>query len=52
MKFPAKAKSEITCALSDCCCDDLTKFRYEFEAYLCDYHYKLIINMGWRNRNL
>jgi hypothetical protein len=52
MKFPSKAKSENNCALSDCCCYGSTGFRSEFEACLCDHHYKLIVNMGWRDRNL
>jgi hypothetical protein len=52
MKFPAKAKSEKCCALSDSCCCGSTEFKPEFEAYLCDHHYKLIINKGWRDREL
>jgi hypothetical protein len=52
MKFPSKAKSQDNCALSDCCCYGSTEFRSEFEAYLCDHHYSLIVNMGWRDRNL
>ena len=51
MKFPSKAKGEINCALSDCCCSGSMEFRSEFEANLCEHHYMMIVNMGWRDRN-
>jgi hypothetical protein len=40
MRFLSKAKKEIICALFNCACRGGTKFRPEFEDFLCDNHHK------------